>query len=162
MSSTTSVKMPFVAETLHVDLEIKPAELDAAFRGQASLFAHYGEKHVEMMRQEARAKMMLEVTEAKLDKQLRDEAAAASAKITEKQIEQAIARTGDYVKALNAYNEAKAAAELAKVGVEAFRQRRDMLIQIGANDRQEMKGDLVMRQRDEAHEALRSHLAGNA
>jgi hypothetical protein len=143
--TTSSLKMPFDAETLGTDLDISQNDLDGAFRGQAGLFAHYGQKHVEMMRQEARAKMMLEVTEAKLDKQLRDEAAAASAKITEKQIEQGIARSPDYIKAVYAHNEAKAAMALASVAVESFKQRRDMLIQIGASERQELKGDLISR-----------------
>jgi hypothetical protein len=156
------VKMPFEAETLNEDLDIKQSALDEAFRTQASLFAHYGQKMVEMLRQEARAKTMLDLTEAKIDKALRDEAVSAGSKITEKQIEASIARHPEYVKAAMAHNEAKAATELAKVGVESFRQRRDMLIQIGASDRVEMRGESIARTKDEAQEALRRHMAGAA
>jgi hypothetical protein len=151
-----SLTQPFDAEQLRADLEVDRGDLNNSFLTQAGLFSFYAEQHARMMRQEGAKKLALEVIEAKLDKALRDEAASNNVKVTEKQIEQAIARNADYIRAAHAYNEARALTELAKGAVEAFRQRRDMLIQLGANDRHDMKGELRMRVQDELRDRMGS------
>jgi hypothetical protein len=132
----------FDPETFRLDIEIDHNDLNHAFLRQAALYAYYASVHAATIRRESQAKLMLEIEEAKIAKTIRDKAAAESAKITEKQIEQEISRTPSYIKAAFAYNDAKAQSALTAGMVEAFRQRRDMLIQLGANSREEMKGEL--------------------
>ena len=136
------------------DLDIDSHDLNHAFMRQASLFAYYAAIHVKTMRREARAKLLLEIEEAKVAKAVRDKMLADGTKTTEKQIEQEVSRTASYIKAVNALNEAKANTALASSAVEAFRQRRDMLIQLGANQREELKGEV----RVVAHDRLRQEL----
>lgn len=128
--------------TLSSDLEIDPINLNHGFLRQAALFSYYAHLHVAAMRREAKTKLMLEIEEAKLAKMIRDKLAEDGVKSTEKMIEQEISRSASYIKAANAYNEARADTALAHGAVEAFRHRRDMLVQLGANQREEMKGEL--------------------
>jgi hypothetical protein len=141
------------------DVEIG-GDLDQGFRKQAGLFAHYAVQHYRAVRQEASAKILMEVTEAQVDKELRDDAIGddtkPAKKITDKSVEASIARDIRYVKAQRAYNEAKALASLANNALEAFKQRRDMLIQLGASEREEMKGEMSMRGRGAAESAHRA------
>lgn len=148
-------------ELFQDDLSIQENDLNSAFLRQASLFAYYAQLHVQNMRRESRAKLLLEIEEAKIAKQVRDRLVAEGAKSTEKQIEQEISRTASYIKAANAYNEAKANTALAASTVEAFRQRRDMLIQLGANQREELKGEtrLNMHTHEQVKQKLREHIA---
>ncbi len=149
------IKSVIDPENLTRDLEVNPSDLNAGFLNQAGLYAYYAARAVVAMKQEGNAKLFRDVTEAKVDKAIRDEATAAGQKLTEKQIEQAIARSPDYIKAERAHIEAKAMSKLADSAVEAFRQRRDMLIQLGANERGEMKGDLRMRSVEALRERTR-------
>lgn len=132
----------FDAEIFRADLDIDFNNLNQAFLNQAALYAYYSGIHAQAMRHEARQKLMLEVEEAKIAKAIRDKAAADGTKITEKQIEQEISRTASYVKAVIAYNDAKAQTAVAAGAIESFRQRRDMLIQLGAQAREELKGEV--------------------
>lgn len=133
---------PFKAEVFAEDLAIDKNNLNEAFVTQASLFAHYAQAHARMLQLDGRAKLLLEIAEAQLDKSLRDEATTAGVKWTETQLKQSIVRSPSYIKAALAANETKANLALAAAAVESFKQRRDMLIQIGASDRQEHKGDI--------------------
>lgn len=152
----SAVKTPFEAEVFEDDLKIERDNLDTAFIRQASMYAYYASRHAEMLRQEARLKMFLEITEAKLDKSARDRASAAGSKITENQIRAEIILSPDYISAQRNYSEAKGMTALAASAVEAFRQRRDMLIQLGANSRAELQGGPVIREND------RSDLMGHS
>lgn len=120
-------------------------DIDAAFRDQASLYAYYAERHQIALRQAAAKDIMLKVQEAKIGKELRDAAALAGEKITEKHIEQSTILDRRYVVAKLELNDAQGIAELTKGCLESLKQRRDMLIQIGASDREDRKGDLAMR-----------------
>jgi predicted CoA-binding protein len=71
-------------------------------------------------------------------------AANAGSKITEKSVEAEVKLHPEYIKVVVAYNEADAMLDMIKAALEAFKQRRDMLIQLGASQREEMKGELRM------------------
>jgi hypothetical protein len=133
--------------------------LDKAYKEQAATFAYYATKAFEAQRQAAAKKLMMSITEAKLDRKLREDAIHAAAegeesdaklkagkgKLTEKQIEQAIARDPAYVAAQIAFNDASAVASMCNNALEALRQRRDMIIGLGASAREEMKGALALK-----------------
>jgi len=147
-------------ETLNKDTTIEEGKTDRAFHEQAATFAYYASIAFKAQRQAAAKKMVMKITEARLDHQLREAAISEAAsdadgaegklkggkgKLTERQIEQAIARDSAYVAAQIAYNDAVAVANLCNNALEALQQRRDMLIQIGANVREEMKGTMLMK-----------------
>lgn len=127
------------------DVAINKADLDSAFINQASLYAHYGRIYSEMMMQEQKAKLNVEVVYATLDKDFRDDAAISKTKVTESQIESYIKSSPAYIAAVKNHIEAKGLERIAYANLGAFAQRRDMLIQMGSSQRQEMKGELTMK-----------------
>ncbi|MFA9261824.1 MAG: hypothetical protein ACEQSB_00490 [Undibacterium sp.] len=112
--------------------------------GQASMFAHYGVLASGASRQVDVIKMLLETTEAAVYRKVRDEFALKAEKVTEAQLDKIVIRHPKVVEMKRNLNEAKQIEGVAKTAVEAFRHRRDMLIQHGLINREEMKGDLAI------------------
>ena len=133
------------ADIFRQDVSIDPNDLNKCFTEHAGLFAYYAACHVEAMRRESAAKISMEMMEAKAAKQFRDEAIVEKTKATEAMIDQAVTMNADVVKARLHHSRTKADVQYAYHAVEAFRQRRDMLIQMGAAYREEMKGELRTR-----------------
>lgn len=134
MSKKLTVDEEGFAEQLMADVAINPNDLDSAYIEQASLFAFYAEQSRLASKKMDNFKLRIDAVEAELDKQFRDEAVGSGSKVTEKAIEQAIGRDPKYVKAVMSYNDAKATAQMLRDVLDAFKNRKDMLICIG-NDR---------------------------
>jgi hypothetical protein len=130
------------AAQLKADLAYSTADLSTAFMKQASLFAHYGILAAKASRQVNNIKMLVENTEAQVSRIIRDELAATGAKVTEGNIAAQVTRHERVRAAQRALNEARQIEDVTKTAVEAFRHRRDMLIQQGFIQREEMKGEL--------------------
>jgi hypothetical protein len=143
------MEAPFDTTRFNDDLQIDRMDLSNAFANQASLFAYYAERHAVMLRQEARMKLKVEIARAKAYRAIRDEAVANKEKKTEGQIEAEVLRNTEYITSVFHHNEAKSLLALAHSAMEAFKQRRDMLVQLGASEREELKGDLAMRSRQD-------------
>jgi hypothetical protein len=139
-----SIEHYVTGEQLGEDLTINPANLSEAMVKQASLFAHYAVLASRAQRQLDHMKQRLEILQSKVDKEIRDEAADEGRKITEAGIGKEIARDSRVITATKQVNEARMIADLAKQSLEAFKQRRDMLVQIGLMQREEMKGELTV------------------
>jgi hypothetical protein len=137
-----TVEITLDHERFHRDVAIDGNDLNRGFLEHAGLFAYYASAHVKAMRAEGQAKIRVELTESKVGKALREKALADGTKMTEKQLEELVSLDAEVIKARLAYVNAKATTQLAQHAVEAFRQRRDMLIQIGASAREELKGDV--------------------
>lgn len=135
---------------LKADLSYSPQNLSEAMVKQASLFEHYASLASRASRQVDDLKLTLEVREAKVDRAIRDDAAAAGEKVTEASIAKRIDAHPEIVNAKKAINEAKQIEANAKAAAEAFRHRRDMLVQHGLLMREELKGDVSVRARAEA------------
>lgn len=140
--STTEFVNP---EEFARDVKINVHDLSKHFCEQATLFAYYATKAHQAQTFADGKKQLMGVANAQIAKSIRDEAAAEGKKITEAAIAQAIEIHPDYVRARRTYNEAQGIADLAKTYLEALKQRRDMLIQLGAKQRDEMKGDMSMK-----------------
>lgn len=140
-----SVKTFITAEQVKKDTSFSDTDLDTPMMQQASLFAHYSHLAALAAKQVDDLKLRQSIVESKLDKELRDEAAASGTKITESQLGKDIMRKREFVEVSMMVNEAKMIEGLIKGACEALRQKRDMLIQIGVGRREEMKGDLVIR-----------------
>lgn len=121
------------------DVEFSPENLDSAYVEQASLFAYYAEQSRLASKKMDNFKLRINTIEAELDKECRDVAITSGVKITEKAIEQSVTRDEKYIKSVMAYNDAKATHQMLRDILEAFKQRKDMLIQIGLTRRDELK-----------------------
>ena len=140
--SAYRVKNFIDAEQLRRDLAFSDTDLSSAMMEQAAMFAHYGVLAAEAARQVDVVKLLLENTEAAVSKLIRDEIASTGEKLTEAAIAARIARHPRVIAMKKALNEAKRVEATAKIAVESFRHRRDMLVQMGLISREEMKGEL--------------------
>ena len=148
---------------LQKDLAFSEVDLSSAFMQQAGLFAHYAMFSAKASKQVDDLKMMAEITTAQNYRKVREELEAAEEKITDKRLEQELAVCKAVLEARKAVNEAKMIADLAKSALEAFKQRRDMLVQSGVAAREELKGEARViaknSEREARNEALRNRLA---
>lgn len=142
------------------DLGYTLADLSGAQAEQAQLFAHYGVQAAKAARQVDNIKLLLENTEAAVYRALRDRMVSAGEKFTETLLDKMVSRHEKVIKVKKALNEAKQIEAVSKTAVEAFRHRKDMLVQHGATEREEMKGELVTRLRSSREEDLANLKAG--
>lgn len=140
-------------QDLKRDVAFSTNDLTSAMMSQASMFSHYGVLAANASRQVDTVKLLLENTEAAVYKMLRDQAATNGEKVTEAQLEKLVTRHPRVIAMKKSLNEAKRVEANAKIAVEAFRHRRDMLVQMGLISREEMKGELSIRAKSSAEEA---------
>jgi hypothetical protein len=143
---------------LKEDLTFSNNDLTSAMMQQASMFSHYGVLAAQASRQVDVVKLLLENTEAAVYKLLRDHAAANAEKVTEVQLEKMVSRHDRVISMKKSLNEAKRVENITKTAVEAFRHRRDMLVQMGLISREEMKGELSIRAKSAAEMARESSI----
>lgn len=124
------------------DTKITDATLDQCFLDQASLMAYYTAQHAHAEAQLARTKQKFNTLEAGLYDAYRRRFLDEGEKVTEKAIENAVRMDKKWVAASNLLIEAQTYADIHKGFVQSLRDRRDMLIQRGADRREEMKGQL--------------------
>jgi hypothetical protein len=124
------------------DVSINTADLQNEFVEQAGYFAYYSTKAAQADRQESMAKMARDRVHAVVDAEIRKQAIAEKEKVTEAVIKHRVNLDDRYRVAAEARIDAAMVTNLCKGNVDAFRNKRDMLIQIGANDRHDQKGSL--------------------
>ena len=144
------------AAQLRKDLSFSTADLSTAIMEQAALFANYGVEASKASLQVDKFKMLLENTEAQIARQIRDDKASKGEKLTESALSELVTRHPKTIEARTALNAAKQIEGVAKIAVEAFRHRRDMLVQQGLISREEMKGELAVAVRNAKDEELRN------
>jgi hypothetical protein len=136
------------------DLSYSMASLSDAMVRQAALYAHYGELLAKAERQHDDMDLLLDTTEAAVYRKIKDEFIAAGLKTTEVELDKMVRRHERVIAARKALNEAKQIATTAKTSAEAFRHRRDMLVTQGNISREEMKGELVIKKRQDAEASV--------
>lgn len=149
------VKPPFVSKfvdkrQIEADLSWSAADMTGAMMKQASLFVEYGRLSAEAQGQVDKFKLALETAEAMVYRELRDDAVKTGTKLSEKQLESLVSVHPTVQAIKKSLNEAKQIEAMLKTTVEAFRQRKDMLVSQGLIMREEMRGETVIRGRDEA------------
>lgn len=122
------------------DTKLTEATLDQAMMEQAGLRAFYGSQAAQAEGQHARLKVRFDVLEAKLYDEHRKSLAAGGEKVTEKMVENAVKLDARWSKAKNAVIEAETIASVNKALSVSLADRRDMMIQLGADRREEFKG----------------------
>lgn len=140
--STITLKNFIDHENLVKDLSYSDLDLTAAMMNQAGLFARYGVLAAQASAQVDLVKLKLEKAEADVYKAKRDEAAASGEKITEAMLGNMVALDEDIIDLKLKLSKAKRVEAIAKIAVEGFRHRRDMLVQQGLISREERKGDI--------------------
>lgn len=153
MTETYAVKDIIDKNKAVSDLNIDRNDLDVSMMRQAGLFAYYSQKAAEAEMQFARMEQLQEIIEARLDRKVRDAAAAAGTKITEAQVKAQVALEPKAIAIKTAVNKARMVMGICKGQAEAVRHRRDMITQVAFNDRHEKKGELrVMEHQLEAQQ----------
>lgn len=150
-------------DQFRTDVGFSLADLSGAMVNQASTFAHYGTLCARAAKQVDDCKLLLENAEAKVYRLVRDKYATAGTKVTEAMLEKEVLVHPSVVQIKQALNEARQIESITKIYVEAFRHRKDMLIQEGAQQRKEMEGEVYISRRNNAEEinkdALRERIA---
>lgn len=118
------------------DLQINIEDLEGEFARQPDLFWQYAQQLAVAEANEKNAKYNLEVTEAKLFLFFKDN---IEGKVTNDLISSYVKSSDEYKTAYNDYVVAIKEKALLKMQVEAIVQKRDMLMQLGANQRAEMQ-----------------------
>lgn len=126
------------------DTRISEVDLDKAFFEQSSLRAYYGALAAEYESFANRLETVVEAKEAVLAREIRAQALNENKKLSEKMVEELVRSDPKWIKMKNAVYEAQAQATIAKAFVQSLIDRRDMLIQLGADRRDESKGQLRM------------------
>ncbi|UUZ75410.1 hypothetical protein LP414_27220 [Polaromonas sp. P1(28)-13] len=119
---------------------VSDTNLDKCMIEQNSLRAYYGEQAARSEAQASRIKMRFEVAEATLYDKHRKALALIGEKTTEKMIETAVKTDPVWARAKNTLIESETIAAINKSLVESLKDRRDMIIQLGADRRDESKG----------------------
>ena len=137
-----AVKQFFDEKQLRQDLSYTMSDISGAMMDQASMLAHYGILSAKASRQVDDMKMLLENAEAAVDRKIRDEKAKLGEKVTEPMMEKLVARHPQVINVKKALNEARQIEAIGKIAVEAFKNRKDMLVQHGARERAELEGEV--------------------
>jgi hypothetical protein len=140
------------------DMQVTETNLDNCMMTQASMRAYHGAVAARAEAQAASIKARFDVREAQLYAHHRKEFAKAGEKATEKAIENAVKLDPKWIAGKIMVIEAESIAAVAKACVGALADRRDMVIQLGADRRDESKGQV----RIMAAQAERDHLANRA
>lgn len=108
-------------------IKINRDSLDEEAINQPNLFFHASEAFALAVSVKDAKKQQLELTEAQLDKDIREEAAADEKKVTEPWVKQEIIRSQKYQRAAKEHIEATLTSNRWSALKEAYKQRADML-----------------------------------
>lgn len=142
------------ADQLSKDISFSPVDLTSAMVEQSALVVHYGTLLAKSQRQTEDLKLVLENAEARVYRQLRDKAAETGTKMTEAQLEKEVILSETVLALKKALSEARQIEATAKIAVDAFRGRRDMLTSMGLMAREELRGEMSINRRNEVEQAL--------
>ncbi len=131
--------------TQEADLAIQEVNLNYEYCRQAALFARYGTAYELALHAERKLKTALELTAARLDHQGRMEAKTAGVKQTEKMAESYVKDRVDFQDATEEFQAAQKITGLLKQAKDAIVQKQNMLMQLGATQRQERGSDPTMK-----------------
>ena len=130
------------------DLKIDVANLNDELMRQPGLFSRWAVLAVEARAERDRLEEKLKVTDAHLDNEFREKAEREGTKITEKKLLSQILLDPRHAQAMENCLEARKDADILQVGArEAFSQRKDCLISLAANLREEFDADLYIKEK---------------
>lgn len=116
-------------EKIYADLRFDRENLDLVWTSQPELLMRYGALLARAERLAADAKRELDATEAGLYDRERKNLTMSALKFTEASLDARVRNTVQYQARRQQYDEAQETAALYRSAVEAFRHRRDMIVQ---------------------------------
>lgn len=140
------VSVALSTEQIEADLKFDADNIGLMMTKQATNFAYYAKVAEKYQFDYENSKLKLDIIRAELDKEIREEAASSGTKITEAYIEQEVLRRERFVTGKRIVIEKKARYEMLNNILEAFRHKKDMMIQFGMQMREEMRGELYIKQ----------------
>jgi len=143
------------------DILVTEDRLDACMVEQSGLRSHYGAQAAYAEAQHDRVEAKFKVLEAKLYDEHRRNLTASGEKVTEKAIENAVRMDPRWLQGMSAVIEAQTISQVNRNAVMALNDRRDMLIQLGADRRDEMKGQLRIMERSANSERMLKAVANS-
>ncbi|MPQ56343.1 hypothetical protein [Duganella sp. FT27W] len=150
------LKFHIDVEKFRDDTRVSETTLDDCMMQQASLRAYYGAQAAHSEAQHSRLKLKSEVLEAALYKKFRKELLDAGEKPTEKLIDAYVKDDANYRALENLVIEAQTIANINKSLVDSLKDRRDMIIQLGADRREDGKGQARVMAQEQAHQDLKA------
>lgn len=129
------------------------SDLSEEFSRQASYFASWGFEHATAEAEARRSEEAKDVIGARLDKKYR----ANHKSPKENEVKAYVTCHKAYRAAVKKWHEAKFNRDILRIAVESFKQRKDMLVQLGADKRAELdQTDLSLRKKTKrANKVLR-------
>lgn len=138
-------KERFSAETLRRDLAINDADLDTSMTEQAGLYGYYSALYAKAQYEADMAKNRVEIAKARAYKDVRSRLISKGAKFSEALLEAEVILHPDYQDASEMAAKYRMQAEMLRQGLEALKQRRDMLVQKGKSRLEELRGELFLK-----------------
>lgn len=136
--------------------------LSGAMMEQASLYSYYGAIVAQAQRQVDGFENELAVKKATVANALRDRAAALGTKTTEAAIADRVICDPEVQQITKWLIDARTVHELIRQTCEAFKQRRDMLVQVGKRQLEELEGQLRLGVKDPSALSAVKQLAAQA
>lgn len=169
MSETTSadgtaLKTFIDSDQVKSDISINMADLDTAMIEHPGLELHYAMQTAHSRRQYERLKSAVEILEAKIDADVRqrlaDEAAAGGKKPTEAAIRAAVLADKRYSNAQSKLIDAQHIWKLCEASENAFRSRKDLLLEVARDRRKEKEGQMRVMESAQLRDELMATLRG--
>ncbi len=160
-SDGTALNVFIDSDQVKADISINLADLDTAMIEHAGMELHYASQTAHARRQYERVKSAIEILEAKLDAEVRT-AAVGDKKPTEASIRAAVTADRRYSAAQSKLIDAQHIWKLCEAAENAFRSRKDMLLEVARDRRKEREGSLRVRENEDLRERVSGILKGGA
>lgn len=142
---TVTVERYYDPKKAQEDIQYYHPDISTDLMRQAGLFAFYSAQLVRAESQYDRISNAIDLMHARLDSVIRADATKSATKLTESQIKSKITEHPKMVTLVEGLRSAKEEVGFLKGTCEALRQRKDTLIQIAINSREELKGSPSIR-----------------
>lgn len=142
MSSLSTLKFMPEEDKFREEIAINPLDVTGAMMTNAAMFAHYGHMAAKAEHQYDMLKTRMSKLEAILYAQHREELTREKGKATEPMVEAAVKTDSRWLKLNDQVAQAKLIMSMQDVNKRAFMQRGEFLRSIGADLREERRGDI--------------------
>ena len=147
MSEKEPLKLKVLLDKLYSldlenDLDINTAEINKEMVEQPAQFAWYGVLWKLAGKKASQLKKTITKFKAELELKIREQANESKIKVTESAVEAMVESNETLEKYNDDYIQAKLEEGLLEIGKDAFIQRKDMLVSISSNMRQEIDDDI--------------------
>lgn len=138
------------------DVSVSETNLDRCMMEQAGLQAWHGAEAARAVAQAERVKLQVKIKEAGLFDTHRKRLALTGEKVTEKMVENAVMLDPVYGAIHNRLIEAETISDVRRACADSIKARRDMIIQLGADRRDEYKGQARINAAEESRTDLKA------